>query len=252
MDRFTLFVKGQWLTRIASGRGHSEEEAEDRTERSELLAQSAELSSARHWKALQFLKVLETLNEPLHKAVTFQLLVGQEVKSAHEIFAHTVRRGVGPKNLRRCGPCCPVKPRLCEGSSSHIGRRTPRTTSCTASSVPRRNPPDVVFKRILMTVRAHVRQRGSSLPSDRRDDPPQEARALLQGLLHNALPRIVLLAHLAVALLYLHTRPRIETYARQELRPVVFFSSLHHLSDPCACQIHTVTVPRERQLFSVW
>ena len=50
-------------------------------------------------------------------------------------------------------------------------------------------------------------------------------------------------SHLVVALLYLHPRPRSEIFTLQQLRPVVFVSSLHHLSEQCACQMHTVTFP---------
>ena len=67
------------------------------------------------------------------------------------------------------------------------------------------------------------------------------ASSRLENLLHNALPLIVLLPHLVVALLYLHPRPRIEVFAPQQLRPVVFVSSFRRLSDHCACQTHTVT-----------
>ena len=67
-----------------------------------------------------------------------------------------------------------------------------------------------------MTVKARVRQRYSSLPSDWHDDPPQEVRALVQDLLYNALPFIVLLPHLIESLLYLHPRPKIETFAFQK------------------------------------
>ena len=77
------------------------------------------------------------------------------------------------------------------------------------------------------------------------------ASSRLENLLHNALLLIVPLPHLVVALLYLHPRPRIEVFAPQKLRPIVFVSSFHRLSDHCACQKHTVTFYQQCQFFSV-
>ena len=78
--------------------------------------------------------------------------------------------------------------------------------------------------------------------------PPQEVCALLQDLLYNALPLTVLVPHVVVTLLYVHPLPRIEAVALQQLRPVVFVSSLHRLSDLCIFQTHTMTFTQKLQL----
>ena len=58
-----------------------------------------------------------------------------------------------------------------------------------------------------MTVRAHVRQRDSSLPSDWHDDAPQKVRALVQDLHYNVL-LLILLLRLTVATPVSLPRPR--------------------------------------------
>ena len=52
-----------------------------------------------------------------------------------------------------------------------------------AVTVPRRDPPIVIFTRISVAERAHVRQCDSSLSLLWQDDPPEEVRALLHDLL---------------------------------------------------------------------
>ena len=94
-----------------------------------------------------------------------------------------------------------------------------------------------------MSVRAHLRQRDASLPSNWRDEPPEEVSALLQDLLHKALPLSVLLPHLAVAILHLHLRPRIELVTLQQLRPIARFSSLKCLLDQGAIQARRNATP---------
>ena len=66
---------------------------------------------------------------------------------------------------------------------------------------PCRVPPDVISKRVSVAVWAHVRQCDPSLPFNWRDDPPQEIRALLLDLLHEALELIILLSRLVADLL---------------------------------------------------
>ena len=82
-----------------------------------------------------------------------------------------------------------------------------------------------------MTMRAHVRSCDPSL----HDDPPQEVRALLQNPLRNALPLLVPIHHLAVALSQLCACPRDESVTFQQLRPVAHFSRperCKHLAAP--------------------
>ena len=55
------------------------------------------------------------------KDVTSQPLVCQELERVHEILAHTLRRGVGPKHLRLAALRA-VLPRLCSGSHRRPGR----------------------------------------------------------------------------------------------------------------------------------
>ena len=102
-----------------------------------------------------------------------------------------------------------------------------------------------------MAVRAHVRQCDPSLPLHWHDAPPQEVRLLLRDLLHAASSVIVLLPHVMEALLYLQTRARIELFALLKFQPVVFFSIFYRSSNHCACQMQSVTFPRQRQILSV-
>ena len=104
------------------------------------------------------------------------------------------------------------------GSCSRTGRTrsTPRIALfrfLLAVAVARRNPPDLVFKRIPMTARALC---DPSLPSNWYNDPPQEIRAPMQNLLHDSLPLIV--CH--------HPRPRLE------LRLSLFTNSDHSPAFP--------------------
>ena len=48
---------------------------------------------------LQPSSCFETLHQLLHKTVTSQLLVRQELESVHEILAHTLRRSMETKNF---------------------------------------------------------------------------------------------------------------------------------------------------------
>ena len=59
----------------------------------------------------------------------------------------------------------------------------------------------MVFKRVTLTVETHVGPCDPTLSFDWHNDPLQEVRALLQDLLHNALPLVVLLLHLTVLLI---------------------------------------------------
>ena len=58
-----------------------------------------------------------------------------------------------------------------------LTRRTPHATNCIASFRVQKIPPDVVFQRVPVSVRAHIRQGDSSLSFDWHDDPPQEVRS---------------------------------------------------------------------------
>ena len=108
--------------------------------------------------------------------------------------------------LLHCGPC-PI--------TLTTTRRTPPIALLLA--VPRRNPPNVVFKRESVTTWAYVRQSDSNLTFDWHDDPPQEVRALLQNLLRNALSAVVFLFHIIVAFSHFHTCPNAESAICQEL-----------------------------------
>ena len=66
-------------------------------------------------------------------------------------------------------------------------------------SVPSRDTPDEVFKRVPVTMRAYVRQGDRSLFFDWYDEPPQEVRALPQNILRNALSVLIFLLYLVVA-----------------------------------------------------
>ena len=67
---------------------------------------------------------------------------------------------------------------------SRVGLHTPRTTSYTASSYHRAPlAPEVVCKRISMTVRALVRQSDPSLSFNWHNDPPREVPDSVQDLL---------------------------------------------------------------------
>ena len=94
----------------------------------------------------------------------------------------------------------------------------------------------------------HVRQCDPSLPSNWRDDPPQEVRALLQNLLHDALSLVVLLPHIVVALLHLHPRPRSGGLRSSKgSDQSLSFSSLHPSSNQCACQMQIVRFPQQKE-----
>ena len=170
--------------------------------------------------------LLQTFKQRVHEALSARLVVRHQLESTHEMCARTLWRGVRPKHLRLAGIRTMKKnsvrvPPSCAG-------RTPRTSGCTVFPVPRRDPPDVIFTRMSVAMRAHVRQCGTSLPIDWHNDPPQDAHALL---------------HISAARYYFagrppasrrggtpctsHPRPRIEVLTLPKLRPIVFCSSLH-------------------------
>ena len=87
-------------------------------------------------------------------------------------------------------------------------RRTP--TVALLVSVCRKKPPDVVFKRESMAMRAYTRQGDPSLFSDWHDDPPQQVRAFPQNILYNALSGLIFLLYLVVAFFHFRTCPHAE------------------------------------------
>ena len=149
---------------------------------------------------------MEPLNQHVHRTVTSHLLVCQELESADKILTHTLRRSMGPENLRRAAVRAVLR--------TQDAVRVPPVVLTTA----RRSPPTAllllllfgIFKRIMLTMRTHVTQCGPTLSFGWHNDPSQEVRAPLQDLLHNALPHVVFLLHLTVARLQLRIRPRIE------------------------------------------
>ena len=88
--------------------------------------------------------------------------------------------------------------------------------------MPWRDSPDVVFQQIPLTRGAHVRQC---------DPLPvlqlarwSAVRALLQHLLHDVFPLLVIMLHLAVAFSQLRARRRVEPVTFHQVRPVTRFS----------------------------
>ena len=157
---------------------------------------------------MQSALLLKTLNEHLHTAAALRLLVRHKLESANRSSRAPcggawARNIFGPAAVRAVlydQDSVRVLPKLIWAPHHHLHYLP----------VPRGQPPDVIFNWEAVAVTAHVRQCDPSLPSNWRPDPPQEVRALMQNLLHNALSLIVLLPHIVVALQYLHPRPRIE------------------------------------------
>ena len=110
----------------------------------------------------------------------------------------------------------------------------------------RRDPPEVLFKRVSVTRRAQVRQRDPSLSFNWHDEPPQDIRAPLQNLLHKALALVIVLLRLVTTLLQLSHHPGIDLITLQPVaRPA---RSPHHY----AWQLHVPSLPQQSQLFFVW
>ena len=78
--------------------------------------------------------VLQALENRVDQVVTTCLHVSQQFGSTNEFLARTLRRARARIPSPRWDPHRPVQPKLCSGPSTCIGRRMPRTTSCTASS----------------------------------------------------------------------------------------------------------------------
>ena len=75
----------------------------------------------------------------------------------------------------------------------HAGNHQPALPSSLLTSVfvPHRDPPGAIFKRVSVTMRAHVRPCDPALSFNWHDDPPQEIRTLLHNL-HHTLALIVI------------------------------------------------------------
>ena len=103
-----------------------------------------------------------------------------------------------------------------------------------------RDPPDVMFKWETMATKAHVRQCHSSLPLDGRDDPPQEACALLQDRLHDAPALVNFLPRLEAAVLRLRQHPKIEflTSSAPTVSALVAFCTVF-LATSCSHSLET-------------
>ena len=112
---------------------------------------------------------MKALYHPLDKAVTIFLLL----ERINQVVANSLRRSVCSKHV-----CFSAVRAVLYDQDSVRGFPTAlaaaRRTSPTALplSVPRRRPPDVVFKRVPVAMRAHVRQGDSSLSFNWHDDPP--------------------------------------------------------------------------------
>ena len=115
--------------------------------------------------------------------------------------------------------------------------RIPPVVAATCST-----PPDV-FQRI------HDNEGDDSVTpslSSWHNDPPQEVRALLQNQLHDALPFLVILIHLAVTLSQLRTCPRFEPVTVHQVRPVARFSRPNRLTHQSATQTHIHLIAKVR------
>ena len=127
---------------------------------------------------------MENLNKHLHKTVTSRLLIRQELERAQEVLTNTNRRSVSSKHIRHAA-VPPVALAATRGAPQvallHL-----------LVAVLRRDPPDCLHTGSDDSEGTQTRQCDPSLPLHWHDDPPQEVCALLQNLLHNALPVVAL------------------------------------------------------------
>ena len=84
----------------------------------------------------------------------------------------------------------------CRASTSRTPPVAMLLLSVVAVSVSRRYPPNVVVRRETVALGANIRQSESSHSTDRRDDPPQEARAFSQDILRNVQAADIIHCHL--------------------------------------------------------
>ena len=151
------------------------------------------------------------------RAVTIFLLVCQEPECIDQVVANSLRGSVSSKHF-----CFSAVRAVCFDQDPiwslpivlASARRTPPVALLL--SVCRKKPPDVVFKRESVAMRAYIRQDDPSLFCGWHDDPPQQVRACPQIFLYNALPAVIFLLYLVVAFFHFRTCPYAELAISRE------------------------------------
>ena len=163
--------------------------------------------------------------------LTARLQVGQKSLSTYESPALTLRWRAGPNHLRLAGARSVLitdSVRVLPTDVAAACRAAPAAlfSPFTAVTVLHRDPPDVICKRVSVTMWGHARQCDPSLPLNGHDDPPH-IRALLQNLLHNALAQIIILLHLVLAQLRPVVRPTLDRFPHHHAWQLPVFAFSH-------------------------
>ena len=143
----------------------------------------------------------------LDRAAAIFLLVWQELERIDQVVTPSLRCRVRSANFGISAVTAVLYDQDSVRSPPIILRTPPAALPL---SVPRRDPPNVVFKRETVAMRVYTRQGDTSLTFDWHDDPLQEVRALARNIRRNTQSALVFLLHLTVAFPHLHTCPHAE------------------------------------------